>query len=64
MLYLQYIVIELKVWDAVDNKQNCLSRTGLYRALALIALAQQGKSINIKLLDNYSDQGLAELFLM
>jgi sorting nexin-8 len=46
-----------QIWDAVDEKPG-LSRTGLYKALALTALAQQGKSINDKILESYSDQEL------
>ncbi|XP_077979974.1 sorting nexin-8-like [Glandiceps talaboti] len=47
-----------EIWDAVDNKQGFLTRNGLYKALALTALAQQGKSINEKLLETFSDQEL------
>ena len=50
-------VKSLQIWDAVDNKQGYLNRTGIYTALALAALAQQGKSVNVKLLESYSDQG-------
>jgi len=48
----------LQIWDSVESRQNSLTRIGLYKALALIALAQQGKAVNTKLLDSYSDQGL------
>ena len=41
----------------MDNPQGYLTRTGLYKALALTALAQQGKAINDKILESYSDQG-------
>ena len=47
----------LQIWDAVDNKQGYLNRNGLYKALALTALAQQGKNINDKLLETFSGQG-------
>ena len=47
----------LQIWEAVDNPQGYLTRTGLYKALALTALAQQGKAINDKILESYSDQG-------
>ena len=47
-----------QIWDSVDSRHNSLTRIGLYKALALIALAQQGKAVNTKLLDTYSDQGL------
>jgi len=41
----------------VDSKQGYLNRNGLYKALALTALAQQGKNINEKLLESFSGQG-------
>ncbi|KFM81165.1 hypothetical protein X975_10439, partial [Stegodyphus mimosarum] len=31
-----------QIWDLVDTRQGYLSRTGLYKALALVAFAQQG----------------------
>ena len=46
-----------QIWEAVDDKQGYLTRNGLYKALALTALAQQGKSINDKILESYMDQG-------
>ncbi|XP_072168022.1 sorting nexin-8-like isoform X1 [Diadema setosum] len=46
------------IWDAVDSKQGYISRGGLYKALALTALAQQGKTPNVKLLENFSGQEL------
>lgn len=46
------------IWDAVDNKDGYLSRSGIYKALALTALAQQGKAVNDKLLDSFSGQEL------
>jgi len=56
-------VVVRQIWDAVDSRQNCLTRVGLYKALALVALAQQGRAVNTKLLDSYSDQGLPILLL-
>ncbi|XP_021351053.1 sorting nexin-8-like [Mizuhopecten yessoensis] len=47
-----------QIWDIVDSKQGSVSRTGLYKALALTALAQQGKSVNEKLLETFSGQEL------
>ena len=47
----------LQIWESVDSKQGYLTRNGLYKALALVALAQQGKTISDKLLETYSDQG-------
>ncbi|XP_072048997.1 sorting nexin-8-like isoform X2 [Amphiura filiformis] len=46
------------IWDNVDNKSGYLTRNGLYKALALCALAQQGKPVNDKLLENYAGQEL------
>ena len=51
----------VQIWEAVDEKQGHLSRNGLYKALALTALAQQGKSINEKILESYTDQGTLHL---
>ena len=55
--HLCVVMIVMQIWEAVDNPQGYLARTGLYKALALTALAQQGKSINDKILESYSDQG-------
>jgi len=41
----------------MDTKQGALSRSGLYKALALVAWAQQGKEVSSKLLDNFSGGG-------
>ncbi|CAH1277511.1 sorting nexin-8-like [Branchiostoma lanceolatum] len=48
------------IWDAVDNKSGYLTRNGLYKALALTAMAQQGKNIEDgdKILENFGDQEL------
>ncbi|XP_041364313.1 sorting nexin-8-like [Gigantopelta aegis] len=48
----------MQIWEAVDSNQGSLNRNGLYKALALTALAQQGKAINEKLLETYSGQEL------
>ncbi|XP_060594865.1 sorting nexin-8-like [Ruditapes philippinarum] len=48
----------MQIWEAVDSKQGFLTRNGLYKALALTALAQQGKNINDKLLETFSGQEL------
>ncbi|KAJ8036787.1 Sorting nexin-8 [Holothuria leucospilota] len=47
-----------EIWNAVDTKQGYLTRSGLYKALALTALAQQGKPVNDKLLDGFAGQEL------
>lgn len=46
----------------MDAKQGCLSRTSLYKALALVAWAQQGKELSLKLLDNFSGDGTVLLY--
>ena len=51
-----------QIWGCVDNKQGYLTRTGLYHALALTALAQQGKGVNEKVLEKYSDTGAALMY--
>ncbi|CAL1529392.1 unnamed protein product [Lymnaea stagnalis] len=48
----------MQIWDLVDTQQGFMTRNGLYKALALTALAQQGKSINDKLLETFSGQEL------
>lgn len=47
-----------QIWEAVDPKQDgYVTRDGLYKALALTALAQQGKSISEKALEQFVDSG-------
>ncbi|XP_033630679.1 sorting nexin-8-like isoform X1 [Asterias rubens] len=46
------------IWEAADSKQGYLTRNGLYKALALTALAQQGKPISEKILENYGKEEL------
>ncbi|XP_022102446.1 sorting nexin-8-like isoform X2 [Acanthaster planci] len=46
------------IWEAADNKQGYLTRSGLYKALALTALAQQGKPVSEKMLENYGKEEL------
>ncbi len=50
--------ISVKVWYAVTKTNSIGSRSDLYKCLALMALAQQGKTIDEKLLDNYTNQGI------
>ncbi|KAK2150840.1 hypothetical protein LSH36_386g02005, partial [Paralvinella palmiformis] len=47
-----------QIWEAIGSKTGCLTRNSLYKGLALVALAQQGKTINDKILETYSDQEL------
>nr|CAD7263324.1 unnamed protein product [Timema shepardi] len=47
------------IWELVDAKQGgALPRSSLYKALALVALAQQGRQPSAKLLDNFSGEEL------
>nr|CAD7459956.1 unnamed protein product [Timema tahoe] len=46
------------IWELVDAKQGLLPRSSLYKALALVALAQQGRQPSAKLLDNFSGEEL------
>ncbi|XP_064631538.1 sorting nexin-8-like isoform X2 [Lineus longissimus] len=52
-----------QIWDLVDTKVGYLTRNGLYKALALTALAQQGKPLNEKILETYTDQELPKPLL-
>lgn len=63
-VYSLWLYIIFQIWDCADSRQNCLTRIGLYKALALIALAQQGKIVNTKLLDSYSDQGWLNFMIL
>lgn len=47
-----------QIWDMVESKQGYLTRVGLYKALALTALAQQGKTVSEKLLESFSGHEL------
>lgn len=48
----------VQIWEAVDPRQDgYVTRDGLYKALALTALAQQGKSISAKALEQFVDSG-------
>ncbi|KYQ56563.1 Sorting nexin-8 [Trachymyrmex zeteki] len=47
-----------KIWKLVDSKTGYLTRSGLYKGLALIAFAQQGKQPSDKLLENSESQEL------
>ena len=50
-----------QIWALVDNKTGYLTRSGLYKALALVAMAQQGKNPSDKLLENTESQGIIDL---
>ena len=55
----------LQIWEAVDPRQDgFVTRDGLYKALALTALAQQGKSISDKALEMFVDAGAKQTFLI
>ena len=52
-------VFVLQIWEAVDPRQEgYVSRDGLYKALALTALAQQGKPVTEKALETFVDSGI------
>lgn len=44
------------IWDLTGSSQG-VNRTIFYKALALIAWAQQGKAPNEKLFDNFTGEG-------
>jgi hypothetical protein len=48
----------LKIWITVIKTDSLSSRNDFYKCLALMALAQQGKTIDERLLDNYVNRGL------
>lgn len=51
------------IWDMVGpnrNTQGVVNRTNFYKTLALVAWAQNGKTISDKLFDNFTGDG--ELF--
>ena len=52
-----YFLLCWQIWDLADAKQGSLSRSSLYKALALVAWAQQGKQPSTKLLENFSGEG-------
>ena len=50
----------LQIWELADSQKNgYLTRDGLYKAFALIALAQQGKTISEKSLEMLIDSGIS-----
>ncbi|GFV15015.1 hypothetical protein TNCV_2136301, partial [Trichonephila clavipes] len=42
--------------QSIDSRQGYLSRTGLCKALALVAFAQQGKPVSEKLIQNFAGE--------
>uniref|UniRef100_A0ABD2XL46 Uncharacterized protein n=1 Tax=Trichogramma kaykai TaxID=54128 RepID=A0ABD2XL46_9HYME len=50
--------LQIFIWNLVDNKTGCVTRSVLYKALALVAMAQQGKQPSDKLLENTESQEL------
>ncbi|CAF2591171.1 unnamed protein product [Rotaria sp. Silwood2] len=47
-----------QIWNAVIKTNSISSRDDCYKCLALMALAQQGKIVDEKLLDNYVNREL------
>ncbi|XP_041134400.1 sorting nexin-8-like isoform X1 [Polyodon spathula] len=50
------VALQNQIAEHVDCKQGFLSKLALYKALALIALAQQGKHPSPKLLENFTQE--------
>nr|XP_002127832.1 sorting nexin-8 [Ciona intestinalis] len=47
-----------QIYECIDCKGSVISRTNLYKALSLVAFAQQNKPISPKLLDNFQGEEL------
>lgn len=47
----------VQIWESLGCRDGVVTRNILYKALALIAFAQQGKTVSEKLLENYSGTG-------
>lgn len=47
-----------QIWTQLDIKNGTINRSNMYKALALIAFAQNGKSISEKLIENFSGEEL------
>ena len=47
----------VKIWTTIVRSNSFSSRNDLYKSLALMALAQQGKMIDERILENYGDRG-------
>jgi len=47
-----------QIWGLIDVRSGTVNRSNLYKTLALIAFAQQGKSISDKLLENFAGEEL------
>lgn len=52
MTFMSYPLCPSQIAEHVDSTDGFLSKLSLYKALALIALAQQGKQPSPKLLEN------------
>jgi len=50
-----------QIWELIDCKGGHVNRNNLYKALALVAYAQQGKTVSEKLFQNFSGQGKQQL---
>uniref|UniRef100_H2ZQ76 PX domain-containing protein n=1 Tax=Ciona savignyi TaxID=51511 RepID=H2ZQ76_CIOSA len=47
-----------KIWECIECKSGSINRSNLYKALALVAFAQQGKPVSANLLGNFAGQEL------
>lgn len=52
----------VQIWTTVVKNSAFSSRNDLYKSLALMALSQQGRTIDERILDNYGDRGDRYLF--
>ena len=60
-IILSFHTILLQIWKLSDPaKTGSVGRDGLYKSLALTALAQQGKSIDESALKNFGDKCMCE----
>lgn len=51
------------IWDLVGPTQGTVTRTNLYKTLALVAWAQQGKQPNNKLFETFNGKGKFYFFI-
>lgn len=50
-------MVIIKVWRSCNRGQESLGQDGVFKSLALIAVAQQGKPVEDWALDAYADKG-------
>ena len=52
-----FFIFFVQIWGLIECKGS-VNRTSLYKGLALVAFAQNGKNISEKLLENFAGQGM------